>query len=156
MNQKDQDNVYLDIAESLSRLSKCRSLQVGAVVVREGRILSTGINGTPKGSKNHCEDLFPHIGDWLEIHSENHHQWSLRNEIHAEMNAIIFAARNGIAIEGARIYVTHQPCQDCTKNLAAAGIKDVRYRYSYSRVESDDYVKQFILDNNMKIVRTEK
>lgn len=148
-------NVYLDVAESLSTLSQCVSYQVAAVIVKDGRILSTGINGSPKGSINCNEMGWSQInGKWTPRGSaEKHHEWSLRNEIHAEMNAIIFAARNGISIEGADIYVTHEPCNQCTKNLSAAGIKNIYYRNEYPRNRDDSHLQEFIKNNELKIWR---
>ena len=83
------------MAHSLAKLSKCVRLQVGCLLVKDGRVLSTGVNGTPSGYIN-CN----------EANYEDHHQWSLRHEIHAELNAVIWAARLGTPIEGATAYVT--------------------------------------------------
>ena len=116
------DIVYLEMARSLSKLSKCVRLQVGCLLVKDGRVLSTGVNGTPSGYTNCNEASYP-----------EHHEWSLRHEIHAELNAVIWAARSGTAIEGATAYVTHSPCDQCTKNLLAAGIKRIVYDEQYDR-----------------------
>jgi len=72
------------------------------------------------------------------------------------MNAIIWASREGNVIKGAEIYVTHQPCPDCTKNLAAAGIKKVFYRHRYPKAEEDQYLERFIRANDMEITRIDK
>jgi len=122
-----KQNVYLNMAEELAKLSKCVSYQVAALIIRDGRILSTGINGTPKGSSSKCQDLFEKPNnEWEDQETrERHHQWSLRNEIHAEMNALIQAAKRGHAIEGATAYVTNMPCTTCAKALVTAGIKRV-------------------------------
>jgi len=123
--------------------SKCVSKQVGAVIVKDGRILSTGYNGTPPGFTN-CAD------HWDGQYTKDHHEWSKTYEIHAEMNAIIWAAREGISINGATIYVTLEPCSDCSKNIIASGIKRIVYDKSYEHTNSD-IVTKFITDNNVKI-----
>ena len=77
----------------------------GAVIVKDGRILSTGYNGTPSGYINCCDY-------WDNKYTKEHHEWSKLYEIHAEMNAIIWAAREGISIKDATIYVTLEPCSE--------------------------------------------
>lgn len=126
---------FLNIAEEVSKGSKCISKQVGAVIVKEGRILSIGYNGTPKGYKNCCEF---HKED-----NEGHHEWSKKFEIHAEMNALLWAARQGISVDGADIYSTLEPCADCSKNLIASGVKNIFYKTPYKHTGSDitDFLK---------------
>ncbi|MBT5323050.1 MAG: dCMP deaminase, partial [Campylobacteraceae bacterium] len=86
------DRNFINIAKELATASKCVSKQVGAVIVKDGRILSTGYNGTPPGHTNCCDH-------WNGKYTKDHHEWSKTYEIHAEMNAIIWAAREGISIE---------------------------------------------------------
>ena len=114
------DKNFINIAKEIASASKCVSKQVGAVIVKNGRILSTGYNGTPSGYTNCCDY-------WNNQYTKEHHLWSKTYEIHAEMNAIIWAARKGISIEGATIYVTLEPCSECSKNLIASGIKRIVY-----------------------------
>ena len=116
---------------------------MGAVIVKEGRILSTGYNGTPAGYQNCCEY-------WNGEYTKEHHEWSKTYEIHAEMNAIIWAARKGISIEGATIYVTLEPCSECSKNLIASGIKRIVYEKAYEHTNSV-VVSKFIHDNGVII-----
>ena len=137
------DKNFLNIAKELSFASKCVSKQVGAVIVKDGRILSTGYNGTPAGYQN-CSDF------WDGKYTKDHHYWSKTYEIHAEMNAIIWAARKGISIEGATIYVTLEPCSECSKNLIASGIKRIVYEKSYEHTNSQ-IISRFIKDNNVHI-----
>ena len=118
------DKNFINIATELATASKCVSKQVGAVIVKDGRILSTGYNGTPTGYTN-CNEY------WNNEYTPEHHEWSKTYEIHAEMNAIIWAARKGISIEGATIYVTLEPCSECSKNLIASGIKRIVYAKEY-------------------------
>jgi dCMP deaminase len=137
------DRNFINIAREIASASKCVSKQVGAVIVKEGRILSTGYNGTPSGYIN-CKD------HWEGIYTKEHHDWSKTYEIHAEMNAIIWAARKGISIEGATIYVTLEPCSDCSKNIIASGIKRIVYEKSYEYNHSE-IISQFIQDNGVVI-----
>jgi dCMP deaminase len=137
------DQNFINIAKEIASASKCVSKQVGAVIVKDGRILSTGYNGTPPGYTN-CTD------HWEGEYTKDHHEWSKTYEIHAEMNAIIWAAREGISINGATIYVTLEPCSDCSKNVIASGIKRIVYDNSYEHTNSE-IVTKFITDNNVSI-----
>ncbi|QSZ40687.1 dCMP deaminase [Sulfurimonas aquatica] len=134
---------FINIALELSTASKCVSKQVGAVIVKDGRILSTGYNGTPAGFTN-CSD------HWKGKYTREHHEWSKTYEIHAEMNAIIWAAREGISIEGATIYVTLEPCSECSKNVIASGIKRIVYAKPYEHTHSE-VISKFIKDNGVSI-----
>ena len=138
-----EDKIFLNIAAELSNASKCVSKQVGAVIVKDGRILSTGYNGTPAGFINCSEH-------WRGEYTKEHHEWSKTYEIHAEMNAIIWAAREGISIEGATIYVTLEPCSECSKNVIASGIKRIVYEKEYEYTHSK-VISKFIKDNGVSI-----
>jgi len=137
------DQNFINIAFEIATASKCVSKQVGAVIVKDGRILSTGYNGTPAGYQN-CYDY------WDGKYTPEHHEWSKTYEIHAEMNAIIWAARKGISIEDATIYVTLEPCSECSKNLIASGIKKIVYAKEYEHTHSD-VVSKFLKDNGVSI-----
>jgi len=141
------DKNFINIAKEIASASKCVSKQVGAVIVKDGRILSTGYNGTPAGFTNCCTH-------WDGAYTKDHHDWSKTYEIHAEMNAIIWAARKGISIEGASIYVTLEPCSECSKNLIASGIKRIVYEKAYEHTNSE-VVSQFLKDNNVVIEQIE-
>ncbi|MFT5835516.1 MAG: dCMP deaminase [Sulfurimonas sp.] len=137
------DENFINIAKELATASKCVSKQVGAVIVKDGRILSTGYNGTPAGFTNCCDH-------WNGVYTQDHHEWSKTYEIHAEMNAIIWAAREGISIEGASIFVTLEPCSECSKNLIASGIKRIVYAKEYEHTQSET-ISKFIKDNGVII-----
>jgi dCMP deaminase len=141
------DKNFINIAHEIASASKCVSKQVGAVIVKDGRILSTGYNGTPPGFTNCCTH-------WDGQYTKEHHDWSKTYEIHAEMNAIIWAARKGISIEGASIYVTLEPCSECSKTLIASGIVRIVYAKSYEHTNSD-IVSKFLKDNNVVIEQIE-
>ncbi len=137
------DRNFINIALEIATASKCVSKQVGAVIVKDGRILSTGYNGTPSGYTNCCDY-------WDGKYTSEHHDWSKTYEIHAEMNAIIWAAREGISIKGATIYVTLEPCSECSKNIIASGIKRIVYDKPYEHTDSS-IVAQFIKQNGVVI-----
>lgn len=137
------DTNFINIAQEIATASKCVSKKVGAVIVRDGRILSTGYNGTPAGHVNCCDY-------WDFKYTKEHHEWSKTYEIHAEMNAIIWAARKGISIEGATIYVTLEPCSECSKNIIASGIKRIVYLKPYEHTHSET-ISKFISDNGVAI-----
>ncbi len=128
-NKSYYDLVYLDIAKSFAKKSTCKQKQVGSVIVKNDRIISHGYNGTPSGMI-HCRDT----ADYGEL---THRQWSEIHEIHAEQNAICYAARAGISTEGATMYVTASPCHNCAKLIVAAGIKILIVGSIYSGSQPD-------------------
>lgn len=119
---KKKHNLFMKTAMLVANESKCVSHHVGAVIVKDNRIISVGYNGTTPGLKN-CNDVFNENN----FDKDQHRQWSLDNEIHAEMNAILFAAKEGNKINGADMYVTLHPCNNCLKNISMSGIKNVYY-----------------------------
>ncbi|MEA1914010.1 MAG: dCMP deaminase family protein [Campylobacterota bacterium] len=137
------DRNFINIAKELATASKCVSKHVGAVIVKDGRILSTGYNGTPAGFINCCEH-------WEDQYTKEHHEWSKTYEIHAEMNAIIWAAREGISIADATIYVTLEPCSECSKNIIATGIKRIVYETPYE-YNNSEVISKFLKDNGVSL-----
>jgi dCMP deaminase len=115
----DWDTYFMRIAREVSERSTCDRKHVGAVIVRDKTILSTGYNGSIRGLP-HCDD----IGHMM----ENTHCVAT---VHAEANAIIQAAKHGTVINGADIYVTASPCWDCFKLIANSGIKRIFYHEFY-------------------------
>lgn len=145
-------STYLQIAYLISQESKCCSWKVGAVIEKDGRIISTGYNGSPAGGVNCCDHAreqgwtkfvpqtrapYGHDLVLTKEHRPAHSEWSAKNEIHAELNAILFAARKGSSIEGATLYCTASPCPDCTKAISQSGIKKVVYAERYDRSPDD-------------------
>lgn len=126
---------FLKTAYLLGEKSNCVSKKVGAIIVLNGRIVSTGYNGTPKGFIN-CNEQFPNYNPTTD--REAHHKWSETHEIHAEENAIAFAARNDIGIEGAEIYTILQPCDRCLKLIIASGIKKIYYVIPYDKASKEN------------------
>jgi dCMP deaminase len=140
-------NFFLKTAYLLGQESKCVSKHVGAVIAKDKRIISTGYNGTPPGFKN-CNQEFPSYDPATD--RERHHEWSKMYEVHAELNAIAFAARNDIGIDGAEIYTILQPCDDCLKNIIAAGIKKIYYVIPYDKASKNNKL-WMLIENEMVI-----
>jgi dCMP deaminase len=124
MKQKFID-AYMDVAERFAKLSSAKRLQVGAIVVKDDRIISFGYNGMPEGWDNTCEDV-------VEIHEDGGIVTKTKPEvIHAEANAIAKLAKGNESGDGSTMFLTHAPCIDCAKQVYTAGIKKVYYRDSY-------------------------
>jgi len=117
----------MSIAEMVSTRSTCLRRKVGAVLVKDKRIISTGYNGSPSGLK-HCEEVGC-LREKLGVPSGERHE--LCRGLHAEQNAIIQAALHGVSTKGAILYCTHCPCSLCTKMLINAGISRVVYKEGY-------------------------
>lgn len=124
------DKRFMDMTELIGSWSSCfkSNRKIGAIIVRDKRILTTGYNGAPAGMRS-CVEKQECIRMKMGIDSGTHHE--LCYAIHAEQNAILQAARMGIRIDGATLYCSHQPCAICTKMIINVGIARVVYRYPY-------------------------
>lgn len=122
--------------------SKCVKYKVGAVAVKDARIICQGYNGSPSGFEN-CSDKF--FGQDLSDPNvrKSHREWSKSYEIHAEMNILAYCARKGISLEGSMFYVTHKPCDNCLKHLIQAGVSEVIYLFDFPTKTDNDYVADF-------------
>ncbi|MEG1642271.1 MAG: cytidine/deoxycytidylate deaminase family protein [Synergistaceae bacterium] len=123
----DWDSYFLLISKVVASRSTCLRRHVGAVLVKDKQILSTGYNGAPKNIP-HCEDTGC-LREKLHIPSGERHEMCRGS--HAEINAIAQAASTGVATNGCWIYCTHEPCIYCTKALINAGCKRVVFLYPY-------------------------
>jgi dCMP deaminase len=141
MSRPSNDQYFMDMAHLVSTRSTCIRRQVGAVVVKDKRVLATGYNGSPKGTA-HCEDLGC-IRDQMHIPSGTRHE--LCRGVHAEQNAVAQAAYFGTSIKDATIYTTTFPCSMCAKILINAGIAEVVYCDSYV----DDLSKRLFAETNI-------
>ena len=142
-------SMYKVILESVEQSSTCGRLQVGELIVKDGRVISMGGNGVPSG-QDHCREHFEKKG-WdvsTEYLSDEHHKFATRNEIHAEQNAIAYAAKSGISTDGAEMYITYSPCRDCAKLVVAAGIEEVYFTNEYDR---DCEGVEFLKRNKIKV-----
>ncbi len=132
----DWDEYFMNIAATVATRSTCDRAAVGAVIVRDKRILTTGFNGSPAGLP-HCDDVGHLMVDGHCVRTT-----------HAEANAIIQAALHGISTKGAICYVTHFPCLGCTKMLINAGITAIIYANNY---RIDPNADTFFSDANIEI-----
>ena len=138
---KNFDGKYIEIAEIFASMSSCVSYQVGCIFVKKGRILSTGYNGTPSGYKHNCNEVFHNYNKLT--NREKHKEFSSMYEVHSEINASLFAAKNGIKLEGCDVYCTVEPCKDCTKALLQLGIKKVVF---LNRYDGNDSIREQLVN----------
>ena len=125
--QRRYDLAYLRMAREWAQLSHCTRKQVGALIVRDGMIVSDGYNGTPSGFPNACENEA----------GETH--WYV---LHAEANAITKLASSTHTAQGATLYITLSPCRDCAKLIHQVGIRRVVYTYPYKDDSGIDFLNQ--------------
>ena len=137
--QQKLDKIFIDLAINTSLLSKCVSIKVGSVLVKEGRPISIGYNGTPEGFIN-CNEHF----DEKAFNREEHHCWSSKYEIHSEMNTLGFASRKGIDTSNSILYSSLQPCNDCLRNVIAFGIKRIVYLNEYDKCVYDPTILKML------------
>ncbi len=126
-HRPDWDSYFMEIAGIVSKRSTCMRRGVGALIVKDKRILSTGYNGAPSGLK-HCRDAGC-VREERSVASGERHE--LCRGLHAEQNAIIQAAYHGVPIKGGALYSTHLPCSICIKMILNAGIVQVWYLEGY-------------------------
>ena len=144
----------MDVAERFAQLSSAERLKVGAIVVKDDRIISIGYNGTPHGWDNNCENVVFVLneevmgtdmlklgytqtskGDWIKTKTKP-------EVIHAEANAIAKLAKGSESGDGSTMFLTHAPCIDCAKQIYGAGIKMVFYRNSYRDTQGVDFLEK--------------
>ncbi len=121
-------STWLAMAKNVALESKCVSLHVGTVLVKDGHIISSGINGTPKGYINCCDKFTGRC--------EEHREWSQKYEVHSELSALIYCP---VETKGSIAYVSHSPCFNCCKHLAAAGIKSIYFETKYHRFTKEEF-----------------
>lgn len=132
----------MDLAINLSRRSHCVKRQVGAVIAKDTRIVSLGYNGPPSGTYN-CDEKWPEEG------CPRSERGGCSLALHAEENAILYAAKNKVDLHGATLYVTLSPCLPCARMIYTSGIKKVFYLNSYAEYkglkkdEGIDFLKTF-------------
>ena len=119
-----RDALYMEMAKLMAKRSTCLRKQVGAVVVKDARIVSTGYNGVPSG--------YPHCDEGK--------CGGCSISIHAEMNAIAFAAKEGVSIKGSTLYCTMSPCINCAKVIVNSGIVRVKYEEEYRDREGLEFL----------------
>lgn len=149
---------HMKTAENYASLSTARRLQVGAILVKDDRIISIGYNGMPSGWDNNCEDIVfvpEHEAKEYDEMVADGYTFGVDKDtagwaktvtkpevLHAEANAIAKVARSPESAEGAVLFVTHSPCIDCAKLVFQSGIKQVFYRDNYRSTSGVDFLKQ--------------
>lgn len=155
---------YMDVAERFAAESSAKRLKVGAIVVKDDRIISIGYNGMPSGWDNNCEDVewmgdaggwlnpeeieaqWPHMGLYMDDDGEEYgrrYRLVTKPEVlHAETNAISKLARTTESGLGATMFCTHAPCMDCAKMIYQSGIKEVYYKHEYRSTSGLDFLKK--------------
>ena len=132
------DEYFMGIVELVARRSTCLRRNVGAVIVKDKRLLTTGYNGAPSGLR-HCLETGC-LREQLNISSGERHE--LCRGLHAEQNAIIQAAVHGVSIQGATLYCTNHPCSICLKMIINAGITSIVYGAGYSDPLAENMLKE--------------
>ncbi|MEG0072263.1 MAG: cytidine/deoxycytidylate deaminase family protein [Raoultibacter sp.] len=132
------DEYFMKLATEVASRTTCLRRAVGAIIVKDRRILSTGYNGVPTGIR-HCDEVGC-LREQLGVPSGQRHE--ICRGLHAEQNAIIQAARYGTNIEGASIYITTQPCIVCAKMIINAGITEIVYQNPYPDELSQEMLKE--------------
>ncbi len=133
------DEYFMEITKLVATRATCLRRKVGAIIVKDRHILSTGYNGPPRGVK-HCDELGGCLRDRLNVPSGE--RMEISRAVHAEQNAIIQAAKLGVSIDGADMYVTNQPCFICAKMIINAGIKRVIINEGYPDKFAEEILKE--------------
>jgi dCMP deaminase len=141
----DWDAYFMSITFLVAKRSTCTRRKVGAVIVKDKRILATGYNGAPSGIA-HCIDIGC-MREELDIPSGEKHE--LCRGIHAEQNAIVQAAYYGVAIKESTLYCTNMPCSICAKMIINAGIKNIFYLDGYA----DKIAEQMLVEGDVDLIR---
>lgn len=128
------DERFIEITQLVSTWSSCKRRQVGAIIVKDKRIVATGYNGAPVGVQT-CVEAGECLRDTRNIDAGQNQE--ICYAVHAEQNAIVQAAKLGISIEGATLYCTHKPCSICAKMIVNSGIKEVVYEKDYPDMLTD-------------------
>jgi len=147
-NRPGWDQYFLEIAQVVAKRSTCLRRQIGAVIVKDRRILTTGYNGAPSGLA-HCLEVGC-LRDQLGIPSGTRHE--MCRALHSEMNAIIQAAQHGVSTKGATVYSTQQPCSVCARMLINAGIVRIVYTGDYP----DEFAMSLLQEAGIEMVRVTK
>jgi dCMP deaminase len=135
----------MDITALVAKRTTCLRRAVGAVIVKDKRILATGYNGAPSGIR-HCEETGC-LREQLKVESGMRHE--LCRGIHAEQNAIIQAAYHGVSVKGASLFCTNQPCSICAKMIVNAGIVTIYYRSGYA----DELARVMLAEAGIPMIR---
>ena len=142
------DEYFIEIAILVSKRSTCLRRHVGALLVKDHRILATGYNGTPSGIK-HCADVGC-LREKMNIPSGERHE--LCRGLHAEQNVLLQASLHGVSLKGSVMYITNQPCLICAKMIINAGIKKLIFDDGYP----DQLAAEMIKESGLEVVQYKK
>jgi dCMP deaminase len=145
LSRPSWNEYFMSITRMVAKRSTCLRRKVGAILVKDKRILATGYNGAPSGLR-HCEEVGC-LRENTSVPSGERHE--LCRGLHAEQNAIIQAAYHGFSIRGATLYCTNKPCVICSKMLINAGIRKILYEDGYD----DELADQMLREANIDIER---
>ena len=144
--------LYSNIAQEVAKMSYARRLQVGAVIVKDDRVISMGYNGMPAGWGNDCEEKKYKIDGWL-VDDNGCYELKTKPEVlHAETNAIAKLARSNESGLGADMFITHAPCMDCAKLIYQSGIGRVYYNINYR----DDSGIKFLKQSGIEVIKNDE
>lgn len=147
MKRPGWDEYFMKITRNVGERAICVKRQVGSIIVKDHRILSSGYNGAPRGFKHCTEELC--IRKQMNVPSGQRHE--LCRGLHAEQNAIIQAAWHGVKIEGATLYCTYQPCVICVKMIINAGIVKLVYAGGYP----DELAAEMLKESQLEVSKYE-
>lgn len=151
--------LYNNIAHEVAKMSHARRLQVGAVIIKDDRVISMGYNGMPAGWENNCEDVEStfderdthHSNDWT-FNEDDKKYYRLKTKpevLHAESNAIAKLAKSNDSGDGADIFITHAPCMECAKLIFQSGIRRVYFNQNYR----DDSGIRFLKQSGVEVIK---
>lgn len=148
MERPDWDEYFMEMAELAARRATCLRRKVGAVLVKNKKVLATGYNGAPMDIE-HCETTGC-LREEMQVPSGERHE--ICRGVHAEQNLVAQAAIHGVKTEDSIVYCTHQPCIICTKILINAGVKKIYFKNSYS----DEFAENLLKQSNVEFIKYEK
>jgi dCMP deaminase len=160
IQRKSWDSIFMEMCFTIAQRSTCAKLKTASVIQRNNVVISIGYNGSVAKAL-HCNEYWlsyyytHHTTDYetskeflkSDLFYEEHHKWSVFNELHGEQNAILQAGKNGISLEGSTLYTIYSPCIGCAKCIISAGIKKVYYDRIYNR---DTSGIEFLEKNHIK------
>ena len=136
---------HMTVAEEYAKLSHAKRLQVGAIVVKDNRVISIGYNGTPSGWDNECEEV-------VKVLENGKEETKTKSEvIHAEANAIAKLARSQESGQDATMFITHAPCIECSKIIYSSGITTVYYKHEYR----DPSGVEFLIKCGVEVIKVD-
>jgi dCMP deaminase len=145
LKRPDWKEYFMEMAELAAKRASCLRRKVGAVLVKDKKVLATGYNGAPKDIK-HCEETGC-LREEMEVPSGERHE--ICRGVHAEQNLVAQAAFHGVKTEGSTVYCTHQPCIICTKILINAGVEKIYFKNAYA----DQFAEKLLEESKIELIK---